>query len=92
MLYLEDNLHLDDHIIINKLSLANYSNKDLIYTTYKLEEANYLNCSKFSADDDTTVFVNSITFQGHQFLDNIRDDSIWNNSKKILSCILIEGR
>lgn len=85
MLYIEENLSFNEHLIINDLELNNYSSEELIYATCRLAEANYLNCTIKSFDDSPWVMVNSISFQGHQFLDNIRDDNVWNNSKQILS-------
>ncbi|EDO0799378.1 DUF2513 domain-containing protein, partial [Listeria monocytogenes] len=32
-----------------------------------------------------TLFVSKITWSGHQFLDNIRDDEVWKKTKKTVS-------
>jgi len=32
-----------------------------------------------------SVRISSITYQGHQFLDNIRDDNVYTKTKSILS-------
>ncbi len=85
LLYLEDNLTYTDEIKINNLSLKNYSKEDLMYTADRLIEANYLNtriCWNFN--ETHIIMVKSITYQGHQFLDNLRDDKIWNKAKSIL--------
>ncbi|EAG0857908.1 DUF2513 domain-containing protein [Listeria monocytogenes] len=31
------------------------------------------------------LFVSKITWSGHQFLDNIRDDEVWKRTKKTVS-------
>ena len=39
----------------------------------------------FNYKEQHIIYVKSLTYQGHQFLDNIRDDNVWNKSKEILS-------
>ena len=87
MLYLEDNLTYENTININSLKLNNHSNIDLIYTADKLCEANYIKCIKsyYSSSTGPLLIATSITFEGHQLLDNIRDDKVYSQTKTILS-------
>ena len=86
LLYLEENLKLNDYLSISNISLKNYSSEELLYTTDKLYEADYLKCSRKVYDNtDLMIFVSSITYTGHQFLDNIRDDKVFAKTKSILS-------
>lgn len=86
MLYLEENLKLNDYLSVSSISLKNYSPEELIYTADKLYEARYLNCSRTVYDNiDLMIFVSSITYTGHQFLDNIRDEKVFTKTKSILS-------
>lgn len=86
LLYLEENLKLNDYLSISNISLKNYSSEELLYTTDKLYEAGYLKCSRKVYDNtDLMIFVSSITYTGHQFLDNIRDDKVFAKTKSILS-------
>lgn len=67
--------------------LAKYSDEDFVYTVEKLNEAGFLKATiarglqnrfmKFS--------ITELTWLGHQFLDTIRDDSVWKETKKITS-------
>ena len=84
LLYLEKNLSYGNDVKINNLVLKKYSQTDLIYSTEKLNEAGYLNCMISKGITPPFILVKSITYSGHQFLDNIRDDSIWNKAKSIL--------
>ena len=78
LLYLEENLKLNDYLSISNISLKNYSSEELLYTADKLYEAGYLKCSRKVYDNtDLMIFVSSITYTGHQFLDNIRDDKVF---------------
>lgn len=86
LLYLEESLKLNDYLSISNISLKNYSSEELLYTTDKLYEAGYLKCSRKVYDNtDLMIFVSSITYTGHQFLDNIRDDKVFAKTKSILS-------
>lgn len=86
LLYLENNLTYNGQLNINNLKIKSYSKEALMYTADKLIEAEYLNakiCWNYS--ERRIIMVESITFKGHQFLDNIRDDSVWNDTKNVLS-------
>lgn len=87
LLYLEENLTYENTININSLDLKDYPSLDLIYTADKLNEADFIDCirSKFISEEGPIIIVKSITYNGHQFLDNIRDDGVWKETKKIAS-------
>lgn len=86
LLYIEENLSYNDELEINKISLNNYSLEELLYTTEKLVEADYLICFTIEIDDEYSILlVQSITYKGHHFLDTIRDNKIWSKTKNVLS-------
>ena len=87
LLYLEENLSYQNFVTINNISLKDYSNSNLVYTADKLIEAGYLDCIKSRSMDEEspTIIAKSITFTGHQFLDNIRDDKVFAKTKSVLS-------
>lgn len=87
LLYVEEHSSYDTKIDVNKLKLKNYSTSDLLYTADKLFETNYLNCIKSNhfTNNLPSIVIKSITYDGHQFLDNIRDDGVWKNTKSVLS-------
>lgn len=87
LLYLEENLTYNKNISINNLTLKNYSQEELIYCAEKLIEADYLTCTKASGYQPPLIVANSITYNGHQFLDNIRDDGVWKETKNIASTV-----
>ena len=87
LLYLEENLSYQNFVTINNISLKDFSNSDLVYTADKLIEAGYLDCIKSRSMDEEcpTIIAKSITYAGHQFLDNIRDDKVFAKTKSVLS-------
>ena len=87
LLYIEENLPYRGSLIINQLDLSPYSKEELLYTADKLIEAGYLN-SRFAWNMQTShmIVVESLSYNGHKFLDTIRDDAVWSKTKNILSC------
>jgi Hypothetical protein (DUF2513). len=66
--------------------LSKYDFFEAVYAIEKLKEAGYINGKVLYADNTVyDVSVKSITWDGHQFLDNIRDDGIWKVTKNIAS-------
>lgn len=58
--------------------LSQYSKEDIYYTLSKLEDGGYINMtSQWAGNGLYMCCVNYITFQGHEFLDAIRPDTVW---------------
>lgn len=87
LLYLENNLTYDNYVSIGNLKLNNYSSDELTYTSEKLTEAGYINSIIGHSDDYPVIIVKSITYNGHQYLDSIRNNTIWKETKSKLSKI-----
>lgn len=88
MIHLETNLGYKDEIIINHLTITPYSKDELLYTADKLIEAGYLNSRLgWNMQSSHIITVNSISYNGHQFLDTIRDNDIWKDTKNKASKI-----
>lgn len=86
LLYLEENLEIISFIQNENIKLDGFSKEDIDYSLIKLIEANYLEGKHtvyLSGDYD--IYVKSITWTGHKFLDNIRDTEIWSQTKKAAS-------
>ncbi|MEF2608233.1 MAG: DUF2513 domain-containing protein [Faecalicoccus sp.] len=85
LLEIEDKTTIKDDLQISDFSIPNYSNEEITYTIQKLNEAGYINAKIKSFIGGSVFFVDSLTWDGHQFLDNIRDDNVWDKTKGILS-------
>ena len=82
MLYLEKNLSLNDTISSDNIKLKDFSIEDVQYTCAKLTEAGYIKSQTFI---DGSCIITDITYNGHIFLDNIRDNNIWKETKSKIS-------
>lgn len=86
LLAIEENLGISDKVSIDDFELPNYSDDELTYTALKLIEAGFINGdSSKMIDGSIFVYVSSLTWDGHKFLDNIRDNEVWSKTKSIVS-------
>lgn len=85
-----DGSMLKQNIPINRLyeSLLDYSNEDIFYTVYNLDQAGYISASFFWTHGVAhECAVNHMTFVGHEFLEKIRDNNRWSAVKGVLSAV-----
>lgn len=87
-----ERLPYQESTTIENLSVAlpDYSKDEISYTCLKLSEANYIDISTMKAINTSGPVirsVNDITYYGHEFLNNIHSDTIWNDVKAVSSKI-----
>lgn len=83
LLYLEENITYDiDCIGFDKLSdsLNLYSPDALKYHINQLYNADLIQKPYYS--DDGPDILNDLTWEGHQFVNDIRDDKVWRSIKE----------
>ena len=87
MIFVEENVPYGHYADFSSVEIKDYSHEDIIYAADKLLEANLLDGSKhkYIGSNTPDIRITSITWAGHQFLDNIRDDGVWKNTKKVIS-------
>lgn len=82
LIYLENTLGYHERLYVHDIKLKDYSSDELSYTVEKLMEANFLNCfGGIYSTHSIPLTIDSITYQGHQFLDSIRNEDVWSNAK-----------
>ena len=85
MIVIED-LDFKQSINIDRLCecLPNYSEDELHYTSLKLYEAGFIDAiviSIMSVPGEMIKCINELTYNGHVFLDNIRNDNVFAETK-----------
>lgn len=86
LLFLEDNLSISSTIFTNDIIVPSCSQDDIDYTVKLLIESGMLEGEfKSFISGQYTIYVNSITWSGHKFLDNVRDNTVWVATKKSIS-------
>lgn len=80
MLYLEENLEYNRSLKTSVLAqnIKSYSLEEINYTCSKLDEAGYISINHYI---DGSIDIEEISYNGHQFLDTIRDNKIWKQVK-----------
>lgn len=70
-------------------SLPSYSRDDISYSCEKLYEAEFIDavCKNYMRGQCPIIKIKSITYSGHQFLDDIRNDNNWGKVKEIASSV-----
>lgn len=72
--------------LLNLKRTSAFSDEDVKYSIVKLKEADYVNVElTYGSNGLYDIDMGSLTWEGHKFLDNIRDDGIWKDTKGILS-------
>ena len=66
-------------------AVGKYGIQNTEYTLAKLDEAKYINAEIMQLPNGTLEFLGiySITYPGHQFLENIRQNKVWTKTKAI---------
>ena len=64
--------------------LPSYTEDEICYTCYQLGDAGYLEIQKKRYIRKAGVCVTGLTYKGHQFLAQIRDDTVWAKVKKLV--------
>ena len=93
LLTVEKSKTIDEELNLNPLTvetifeqLPKYEDNEILYTIEKLKEAGYINATiQFAAGHYIDGFISSITYSGHEYLDNIRDPKVWRKVKSVLA-------
>lgn len=81
-----DEMPLFSDFANNVMKRGNYSPLDIEYACHKLDEANFLKIitsNSFSRHTPNIIHIVDITYAGHQFLADIREETVWDNVKGI---------
>lgn len=83
-----ESMEYGKEIKISDLSkaLPKYSTEELNYNCLKLYEARFIDCliaKDFSMVVGTVVSIKEITYNGHIFIGNIRNNKIWDKTKAV---------
>ena len=89
LLALENVLQIDENLTMPALNayalfdlIPKFSKPDVLYTLQKLEEAGFIIASfQFVSGSLSDGYISSITYRGHEFLENIRENKNWEKVK-----------
>lgn len=86
LLFVESNLEFDNFFRLKDFYeadvLAKYDEDTIKYTLLKLSETNYLHSNPIISNNNLRDFsTGMLTWEGHEFLDTIRDTQVWSKTK-----------
>jgi hypothetical protein len=65
------------------IEVAGFPREQISYTIQKLSEAGLVDAISFSSSSGYDWRARALTYEGHEFLDTIRDGKIWKETKRI---------
>ena len=69
-------------------ALPDRDNADIAYSLELLDEAGFIDMSTLDADGAMVeAFISRLTFQGHEYLETIRPETVWKKTTSVLSKI-----
>lgn len=83
-----EKLRLNDCIDPSRLELPPWSEDEIIYNCFRMRESGLIAAADLSSGSGKNILVMSLTSAGHDYLDAVRDASIWG---KVKSRLALEG-
>lgn len=87
LIYLEENLSYNSEIDACDIELEKYDSNEILYCISLLYDAGYIKAITAHTFTRPVYIIQSLTFQGHDLLDKIRDKSTWMKIKSKISNI-----
>lgn len=86
LLFVESNLEFDNFFHLKDFygaeALKKYDQDTIKYTLLKLSETNYLHSNPLISNNNIRDFsTGMLTWEGHEFLETIRDTQVWSKTK-----------
>lgn len=84
LLEIEDKTGPYDSLELSDISIKDYSYEEILYTTERLLEAGYITARLEPTKLRCNQVIYSLTWEGHKFLDTIRDNTVWRRTNDIV--------
>ncbi len=83
LLEIEDKTGPYDFLELSDISIKDYSYEEILYTTERLLEAGYITARLEPTKLSCNQVIYSLTWEGHRFLDTVRDSAVWRSTKDV---------
>lgn len=84
LLQIEDKTGPYEPLELSDISIKDYSYEEILYTTERLLEAGYIKARLETTDLHRDHVIYSLTWDGHKFLDTVRDNVVWRRTNDIV--------
>ena len=77
--------YLDLETIFPLMDLKKYSKSEIVYTLVVLNDTEFMEATILPCEDAIgDILISRLTYKGHEFIEHIKADNIWNKTKGIL--------
>lgn len=78
-------------VVLYNISIEGYSMEEVAYHCKILRDAKLISDygAQYASNQIYSFGVGSLTWEGHEFLDKVREDTIWNKTKGVISSKLL---
>lgn len=83
LLQIEDKTGPYEPLELSDISIKDYSYEEILYTTERLLEAGYITARLEPTKLRCNQVIYSLTWEGHRFLDTVRDSAVWRSTKDV---------
>lgn len=84
LLEIEDKTGPYEPLELSDISIKDFSDEEILYTTERLLEAGYITARLEPTKLQCNQVIYSLTWEGHRFLDTIRDNTVWRRTNDIV--------
>lgn len=84
LLEIEDKTGPYEPLELSDIFIKDYSYEEILYTTEKLLEAGYIAARLEPTKLHCDQVIYSLTWEGHRFLDAVRDSAVWRRTNDIV--------
>jgi hypothetical protein len=75
-------IEANEHGFVNNIEIEGYTQEEIGYHAYLLGQAGLANVSNVPVRSESPrAIIRNLTWEGHEFLDATRENSIWNQAK-----------
>ncbi|MDK4214519.1 DUF2513 domain-containing protein [Staphylococcus warneri] len=85
LLVVQNHKNLNDYLDLNDvykfIDHDSYSIEDVVYTLLKTNEAGLIDAKPVKGSNLSMFLIGHLTYQGHEFLNSVADDTVWEETK-----------
>lgn len=85
LLVVQNHKNLNDYLDLNDvykfIDHDSYSIEDVAYTLLKANEAGLIDAKPVKGSNLSIFLIGHLTYQGHEFLNSVADDTVWEETK-----------
>ena len=89
LLFIEENLKYHEEInqstLVKSSYFTKYNNSEVLYALELMVDEGFITCRKTASNamgKVSYIIITGLTWSGHELLDNIRNDTVWNAVKE----------